>query len=70
VIQAATADIAQLNALEIIPDALGRVEIRSIARKLFQMQALGGPSFEKVFDFVPPMEGMLALMCSSSERFG
>ena len=56
VIQVETTDIAQLDALEIIPDTLIRIEVGCIARQLFQVQALGGPSLEKVFDLVSPMD--------------
>jgi hypothetical protein len=44
VVQISTTHIAQLHPLEIIPDALVRVEIRCIAGKLFQVQAFGCPS--------------------------
>ncbi len=56
-IQIGTADIAQLDPLEVIPDALIWIEIRGIARKLFQLQALGGSSFEKVFDLLSSVDG-------------
>ena len=36
-IEMSTADIAQLNAFEGIPEAFVGVEIRGIARKLFQV---------------------------------
>ncbi len=55
-IEIGTTDITQLYALEVIPDALIWVEIRSIARKLFQMQAFGRPALEKVFDLVSAMD--------------
>src|SRR5712691_6678995 len=57
VLQVATADIAQLHPFEVIPDALIGVEIGGIARQLFQMQALGRPALEKVFDLVSAMNG-------------
>ena len=56
VLQVGAADIAQLNPLEGIPNALVGVEIRGIAWKLLQMQALGRSSLEKVFDLVPSMD--------------
>jgi hypothetical protein len=56
-IQIGTADIAQLHALEVIPNALIRVEIRSVARQLFQLQAFGCPSLEKGCDLVAAMDG-------------
>ena len=43
-IQIGTADIAQLHALEIIPDALIWVQIRGVTWQLFQMQAFGRAS--------------------------
>src|SRR5713101_3326400 len=55
-IQIGTADIAQLHSLEIIPDALIWVQIRGVARQLFQLQTFGRPSLEKVFDLVPAMD--------------
>jgi hypothetical protein len=42
-LQAATADIAQLHSLEIIPDALIWVQIRGVARQLFQVPAVWPP---------------------------
>jgi hypothetical protein len=56
VIQVGTADIPQLNPFEVIPDALIGVEIGSRARQLFQMQALGSPSLEKIFDLLAAMD--------------
>ncbi len=55
VIEVRAADIAQLDTLEVIPDALVRIQVGSIARELFQMQALGGPSLEKVLDLMSSM---------------
>ena len=57
VVQVGAADVAQLDTLEIIPDALIRIEIWGIARQLLQMQAFGGPSLEKVFERVRPVDG-------------
>jgi len=57
VVQIPTTDIAQFHPLEVIPDALIRIEIRSIAGKLLQMQAFGGASLEKVLDLLTPMDG-------------
>ena len=36
-----TTDVAQLHALELLPDALIRVQLRGIRRQALQMQALG-----------------------------
>jgi hypothetical protein len=46
VLQIRTADIAQLDALEVIPDALVSIQVGGRARQLFQVQALGGPSLK------------------------
>ena len=48
VVKSMTTDVAQFDALEILPDPLIRIEIRSIAGQLLQMQAFGRPRFEKV----------------------
>ncbi len=42
VIQVGTADIAQLDPFEIIPDALVGVEIGCVPRQLFQVPTFGG----------------------------
>jgi hypothetical protein len=39
--QVNTTDVAQLHALELLPDALIRVQLRGIRRQALQMQALG-----------------------------
>jgi hypothetical protein len=52
VVKVATTDIAEFNPIEIIPDALSGIEIRSIAWELFQMQAFGCASRQKVFDLL------------------
>jgi len=57
VIKVRTTDIAQFDTLEIIPDALIGIEIGGITGSLFQMQAFGRPSLEKVFDLMCPMDG-------------
>jgi hypothetical protein len=44
VLEVRTTDIAQLDAFEVIPNALVRVQVWGIARQLFQMQALSGSS--------------------------
>jgi hypothetical protein len=55
--QVNTTEIAQLNTLEIIPDAFIRVEIGGIAGQLLKVQAFGCPTLEKVFERVRPMDG-------------
>ena len=44
VLEVRTTDIDKLDALEVIPNALIRVQIWGIARQLFQMQTFGGSS--------------------------
>ncbi len=44
VVQIGAADVAQLDTLEVIPDALIGVEIGGIAGQLLQMQTFGGPA--------------------------
>ncbi len=46
VIQVGAANIAQLDALEIIPDALIRIEVGRIPGQLLQMQAFGRSPLE------------------------
>jgi hypothetical protein len=57
VIQVGTTDIAQLDPLEILPDALIRIEVGGIAWQLFQMESFGGPSFQKGFDLFAAVDG-------------
>lgn len=44
----AAADIAQLDAFEVLPEPLARVEPRRIGREALQVQALGGAMGEEV----------------------
>lgn len=46
VLEVRTTDIAQFDALEVIPNALIRVQVWGIARQLFQVQALSGSSLQ------------------------
>jgi hypothetical protein len=39
--QIATADVLEFDLLEVVPDALIRVQVGCIARQAFQMDALG-----------------------------
>src|SRR5919199_2377598 len=43
-------DIAQLDMLEIVPDTFVRVQVRRIARHLFQEQPLGATSSQEGLD--------------------
>ena len=56
-IQVGAANIAQLDTLEIIPDALIRIEVGRISGQLLQMQAFGRSPLEKVFDLMSAVNG-------------
>lgn len=51
------ADIAQLDALEVVPDALVRVQIWSVAGELFQADAAGTTLGQEVLDRLAAMDG-------------
>jgi len=57
VLKISATDIAQLDPLEIVPDAFIRIEVGSVAGKLLQMHAFGGPSRQKLLDLMPPVNG-------------
>ena len=48
--------IGQFDALEIVPDALIRIEIRRVAGQLLQMQALGARLAQEVLDGLAVMD--------------
>jgi hypothetical protein len=50
------ADMAPLDAFEVLPEPLARVQLRSIAREALQMPALGGAMGEEVSDDLTAME--------------
>ncbi len=56
VVQIATTEIAHLNALEVLPNALVGIKIRCIARQLFQMHPFSCARFEKGFDLFAAMD--------------
>ena len=55
--QIRAAAIAQLDALEVVPDALVGVEFGSIARQPLQVQAIGRAFAQEVLDWLPAMDG-------------
>ncbi len=55
VAQTGAADIGQFDALQVVPDALIRIEIRRVAGQLLQLQALGRPGAQEIFDGLPMM---------------
>jgi hypothetical protein len=52
-----TADIAQLDALEVVPDALIRVEVRGVSGELLQADASGAAVSQEVLDRLAAMDG-------------
>ena len=50
------AQIAQLDALEVVPDALVRVQVGGIARQRLQVQPLGTTLAQEVLDRLPAMD--------------
>ena len=53
----AAADGAQLTAFQVVPDPFDWIEIRRIARQVLEMDPLGGPTGQKVFDWLAAMDG-------------
>ncbi len=51
-----TAQILQLNPLQLAPDPFIRVQVGSIARQAFQLDPLGPASSQKVLNGLPPMD--------------
>lgn len=56
VIPSGATDIAQLDAREVIPDALIRIEVRGIAGQLLSMQPVRRSCLEEVLDLLAAME--------------
>jgi hypothetical protein len=48
--EAKAAHVAEFDALEVLPEALPRIEFRGIRRQAFHMEALGGAVGEEVLD--------------------
>jgi hypothetical protein len=51
------ADVAQFDALEVVPDALVRIEVGGVAGELFQADAAGTALGEEVLDRLAAMDG-------------
>src|SRR4051794_30410563 len=49
-VQIGAAEVAQLDVLEIVPDALVRIQVRGVARQLLQLEARRGPLCQEVLD--------------------
>lgn len=54
--QALAADVAQLDVLEVVPDALVRVEVRGVAGELFELDASGAALGQEVLDRLATMD--------------
>ena len=54
--QIGAAAVPQLDPLEVVPDAFGRVQVRCIAGQALQTEPLRCPSRQKVFDRLPLMD--------------
>lgn len=55
-IQIGTAEVAQFDVLEVVPDALVRVEIRGVARQLLQLEARRRALRQEVLDGLRAMD--------------
>ena len=55
--QVDTAHIPQLDAFELLPDALGRIELRGIRRQTLQVEALRGPVREELSNGLAAVNG-------------
>jgi hypothetical protein len=51
------AAIAEFHALQVVPDALVRIQLRGVPGQLLQVQALGGALTQEVFDRLAAMDG-------------
>ena len=54
--QVLAADVAQLDVLEVVPDALVRVEVRGVAGELLELDASGAAVGQEVFDRLAAMD--------------
>ena len=54
--QVLTADVAQLDVLEVVPDALVRVKVRGVAGELLELDAPGAALGQEVFDWLAAMD--------------
>jgi hypothetical protein len=48
--QVMAAEIAEFNALQVVPDALVRIQLRRVPRQLLQVQPSGGAVTQEVLD--------------------
>src|SRR4051794_36591855 len=55
-VQIGTAEVAQFDVLEIVPDALVRVEVRGVARQLLQLEARRRALRQEVLDGLRAMD--------------
>jgi hypothetical protein len=55
--QVGTADVAQFDSLEVVPDALIRIDVRRVARQGFEMDALRTACGQELPDEVATMDG-------------
>ena len=55
-VKVSTTQIPHLNPLEIVPDPFIRIELRSIAWQLFQVQPFGRSLRKEGFDFLAAMD--------------
>jgi hypothetical protein len=55
-VQIGAAKVAQLNVLEIVPDALIRIQVRGVARQLLQVEPRRRPLREEVLDGLSAMD--------------
>ena len=54
--QVLAADVGQVDVLEVVPDALVRVEVRGVAGKLFELDASGAALGQEVLDRLAAMD--------------
>src|SRR5262249_17650472 len=52
----AAADLGQLHALHVVPDALIAVQVGRVAGQLLQVHPFGRPAAQDVFDRLPAMD--------------
>src|SRR6266699_6102095 len=55
VLRRGAADVLELDILELVPDALVRIEIRRVARQGFELQALAQRRRQEILDRLAPM---------------
>jgi hypothetical protein len=60
-----TDDILQLHSLQVVPDPLIRVQLRSVGWQLLQVDSLPGRAGQKSFDLLAAVDGLPSQMTSS-----